>query len=211
MLKIRRPLGRLIFNMGIAIPGKTVFLIETAPRPQQNTRKHEAFRFVYGIEKRSVCPLFTWLPAIHYKRLLQFKHQTYKCILLLLLFFSNNDIAIAVWFEHCSITIGTILFKYFKSYCRLNWRPNELMYLWSIFISSGWHCIGFYAVTIRSCVVINAWYIGNCDTDQTVMLLLWPASWRQYVGDFVMRQILCVTRFVPLFQKSRWYLGIWYG
>ena len=32
MLKIRRPLGRLIFNMGIAIPGKTVFLIETAPK-----------------------------------------------------------------------------------------------------------------------------------------------------------------------------------
>ena len=31
MLKIRRPLGRLIFNMGIAIPEKTVFLIETAP------------------------------------------------------------------------------------------------------------------------------------------------------------------------------------
>ena len=32
MLKIRRPLGRLIFNMGIAIPGKTVFVTETAPR-----------------------------------------------------------------------------------------------------------------------------------------------------------------------------------
>ena len=32
MLKIRQPLGRLIFNMGMAIPGKTVFLIETAPR-----------------------------------------------------------------------------------------------------------------------------------------------------------------------------------
>ena len=31
MLKIRRPLGRLIFNMGIATLGKTVFLIETAP------------------------------------------------------------------------------------------------------------------------------------------------------------------------------------
>ena len=31
MLKIRRPNGRLIFNMGIAIPGKTVFLIETPP------------------------------------------------------------------------------------------------------------------------------------------------------------------------------------
>ena len=37
MLKIRRPLGRLIFNMGIAIPGKTVFLIETAPKhPAKN-------------------------------------------------------------------------------------------------------------------------------------------------------------------------------
>ena len=35
MLKIRRPLGRLIFNMGIAIPGKTVFLIETAPWGQE--------------------------------------------------------------------------------------------------------------------------------------------------------------------------------
>ena len=35
MLKIRRPLGRLIFNMGIAIPGQTVFLIETAPRAHQ--------------------------------------------------------------------------------------------------------------------------------------------------------------------------------
>ena len=34
MLKIRRPLGRLIFNMRIAIPGKTVFLIETAPWSQ---------------------------------------------------------------------------------------------------------------------------------------------------------------------------------
>ena len=34
MLKIRRPLGRLIFNMGITIPGKTVFLIETAPKFQ---------------------------------------------------------------------------------------------------------------------------------------------------------------------------------
>ena len=32
MLKIRRPNGRLIFNMGIPIPGKTVFYIETGPR-----------------------------------------------------------------------------------------------------------------------------------------------------------------------------------
>ena len=42
MLKIRRPLGRLIFNMGIAIPGKTVFLIETAPRLQWEERMHHS-------------------------------------------------------------------------------------------------------------------------------------------------------------------------
>ena len=36
MLKIRRPVGRLIFNMGIAIPSKTVFLIETAPWSPSN-------------------------------------------------------------------------------------------------------------------------------------------------------------------------------
>ena len=41
MLKIRRPLGRLIFNMGIAIPGKTVFLIETAPRVTSLTEGNE--------------------------------------------------------------------------------------------------------------------------------------------------------------------------
>ena len=41
MLKIRRPLGRLIFNMGIAIPGKTVFLIETAPRWSKNVKVNE--------------------------------------------------------------------------------------------------------------------------------------------------------------------------
>ena len=37
MLKIRRPTGRLIFNMGIPIPGKTVFYIETGPWTQQTT------------------------------------------------------------------------------------------------------------------------------------------------------------------------------
>ena len=41
MLKIRRPLGCLIFNMGIAIPGKTVFLIETAPWSPNHARFYQ--------------------------------------------------------------------------------------------------------------------------------------------------------------------------
>ena len=47
MLKIRRPLGRLIFNMGIAIPGKTVFLIETAPWcPGAKAGRRSPFRWM---------------------------------------------------------------------------------------------------------------------------------------------------------------------
>ena len=49
MLKIRRPLGRLIFNMGIAIPGKTVFLIETAP-----------WRLSILIISSALVPVITW-------------------------------------------------------------------------------------------------------------------------------------------------------
>ena len=49
MLKIRRPLGRLIFNMGIAIPGETVFLIETAPRILTTTTMTEQGR-VFAIQ-----------------------------------------------------------------------------------------------------------------------------------------------------------------
>ena len=52
MLKIRRPLGRLIFNMGIAIPGKTVFLIETAPRCFGKT-----FSALYGLKWGEIGPV----------------------------------------------------------------------------------------------------------------------------------------------------------
>ena len=43
MLKIRRPLGRLIFNMGITIPCKTVFLIEMAPWYLSDVWKKKTF------------------------------------------------------------------------------------------------------------------------------------------------------------------------
>ena len=46
MLKIRRPPGRLIFNMWIAIPGKTVFLIETAPC---------ALSIIRNLQKKNAC------------------------------------------------------------------------------------------------------------------------------------------------------------
>ena len=47
MLKIRRPTGRLIFNMGIPIPGKTVFYIETGPWILTHYDKHLALIETY--------------------------------------------------------------------------------------------------------------------------------------------------------------------
>ena len=52
MLKIRRPLGRLIFNMGIAIPDKTVFLIETTPRSQFQYKNHLSSKTISVIDIR---------------------------------------------------------------------------------------------------------------------------------------------------------------
>ena len=62
MLKIRRPLGRLIFNMGIAISGKTVFLIETAPWLQIKQRN---YIYIYEKIERNECSLifFQSLPS----------------------------------------------------------------------------------------------------------------------------------------------------
>ena len=50
MLKIRRPLGRLIFNMGIAIPGKTVFLIETAPISRPSGTVFSRYLFMFNLQ-----------------------------------------------------------------------------------------------------------------------------------------------------------------
>ena len=72
MLKIRRPLGRLIFNMGISIPGKTVFIIETAPRAKSRKR-HATFNqqitfksdqnlhMSRQLNDRDICKIVTWL------------------------------------------------------------------------------------------------------------------------------------------------------
>ena len=74
MLKIRRPLGRLIFNMGIAIPGKTVFLIETAPwgstsiRHQSNTFAPE--RCVIEIDLGIFCYLRVCIATLSVHRTL---------------------------------------------------------------------------------------------------------------------------------------------
>ena len=63
MLKIRRPLGRLIFNMGIAIPGKTVFLIETAPWSKGIT---PLFYFRFSASKLEPRPWFNITGIILY-------------------------------------------------------------------------------------------------------------------------------------------------
>ena len=69
MLKIRRPLGRLIFNMGIAIPGKTVFLIETAPRIQE---------FVMDCDVPELCTRYKALIGKLFLRAASLSHYLFK-------------------------------------------------------------------------------------------------------------------------------------
>ena len=95
MLKIRRPLGRLIFNMGIAIPGKTVFLIETDPwmchaaltnegnRADAKTDQHLP-SFFQNTKSSILPPVSHFLPTPpqvdNYKALIHWARVTHICI-----------------------------------------------------------------------------------------------------------------------------------
>ena len=69
MLKIRRPLGRLIFNMGIAIPGKTVFLIETAPCCSLT---HWGRDKMAAISQTTLSIAFSWMKILEFRLNFQF-------------------------------------------------------------------------------------------------------------------------------------------
>ena len=102
MLKIRRPLGRLIFNMGIAIPGKTVFLIETAPRAHMGRTANIIIKYIIHIFSsisKKVCILLMgqrylehwygitgspWSNSLHSMRLeWNFRSVNFKLILII--------------------------------------------------------------------------------------------------------------------------------
>ena len=76
MLKIRRPLGRLIFNMGMAIPGKTVFLIETAPCHRRIPRTKGRLCGKHSHVKMPSCELCDGYYTGN-KRISQFPQYTY--------------------------------------------------------------------------------------------------------------------------------------
>ena len=75
MLKIRRPLGRLIFNMGIAIPGKTVFLIETAPWQHKEPVYQKPWYLIileysgFITSVVNMCPFTVWTHGHRIKRI----------------------------------------------------------------------------------------------------------------------------------------------
>ena len=93
MLKIRRPLGRLIFNMGIAIPGKTVFLIETAPRYQAiiwtDSDQNVYHMDLLGPNKLITCislPVFILVPCLavssHFRKLYSKQLTSFNAIMI---------------------------------------------------------------------------------------------------------------------------------
>ena len=108
MLKIRRPLGRLIFNMGIAIPGKTVFLIETAPSKMKDLHLLEISVCKYEHQNYILCVLPAMYKSMYFhllcccnssiKFILYFSYDTMKTnrkflnlLIISCVFFSSSD------------------------------------------------------------------------------------------------------------------------
>ena len=55
MLKIRRSRDRLIFNMGIPIPGKDGLYIETGPCPHPLVDPHKLYElYIGGLERFTI-------------------------------------------------------------------------------------------------------------------------------------------------------------
>ena len=136
MLKIRRPLGRLIFNMGIAIPGKTVFLIETAPcwlpvnSAHKGTEMPRAYRCHNFILDRTtllilsilkiplITHLNTYLVGVHLHRYHKSVHRAYIYI------YNRYHMPIPIY-APCKWT-GVVYV--FKERCSINPCPTGLIW-----------------------------------------------------------------------------------
>ena len=130
MLKIRRPLGRLIFNMGIAIPGKTVFLIETTPWfPCTNSWAIECLMWVsmrtfIMLSRDSIILLWcSW-------RLLELMTS---CVCAFILYIKPRHADSILWSYSISKILSSI-----QLYLILVW----LFYTWFIYI----FCVGMYVL-----------------------------------------------------------------
>ena len=111
MLKIRRPLGRLIFNMGIAIPGKTVFLIETAPRFLVSPGHHRPWRWLCSLIK----PLYS--TKTDFNQLCHLSVGDEKCKHILCFLKNQENNTSQLFFGYC--------FDGTNSSCKGSSRDNE--------------------------------------------------------------------------------------
>ena len=102
MLKIRRPVGRLIFNMGIAIPSKMVFLIETAPRSFQISLKTTLYTVDQLMRSTIVHHIPRWRES---SPLRDFMRRLWTCTLW------NVDCLHANWLIRCIWIAVSVVFK----------------------------------------------------------------------------------------------------
>ena len=179
MLKIRRPLGRLIFNMGIAIPGKTVFLIETAPSfPLKSTWLSEfvSNNFLQCEQLKKRCTYLSHWPIdrpisqISHCTTGLFKHKRNICEL--------N----CFWFHLPSHCLFNCLFGFhleeplFKHYLLVFWFISDLNWIWT----HHKHPISHPHMWAMECLLWVLWTEKICwNYDQTVSgvactNLLWP-------------------------------------
>ena len=124
MLKIRRPLGRLIFNMGIAIPGKTVSYWDGPQRavdsPQRANNAKGLIVHTFVINKRNKIQNLRHDGCLDKKLLLGFKRVfewSYNYLLTLVFAFNNGyiykkdmwlQLKLMLWVHNSDVIMGTI-------------------------------------------------------------------------------------------------------
>ena len=149
MLKIRRPLGRLIFNMGIAIPGKTVFLIETAPWFLGETNLYHVLWFRSRMECSAICMNVTGCRSVLFNATSEDKIE--NCW-----FLGETNCGLMKCTWHCTEI-------------RLYIREDKIENCWFLgetncgLMKCTWHCTEI-RLYIREDKIENCWFLGetNC-------------------------------------------------
>ena len=143
MLKIRRPTGRLIFNMGIPIPGKTVFYIETGPRSHCAYRANQTSLFSN--------PLMLLMCATNVKFAQEF-------IIYGKLFQKRPFPHIIPWFESWIELLGPVLINLhqnaFDTAVASRWTRRAVLYMSALFQLM----VHFFLPIVSS---LHRWYITN--------------------------------------------------
>ena len=182
MLKIRRPLGRLIFNMGIAIPGKTVFLIETAPwQWQRQSVVRTAITITRGRKEN--------ISRRDYELLIKILLAFFKTLILILIIRLSHDFAHATvpyppYHAQSKEDLIWLLNLPYSSFSRFKWWSHKPFMKWlPAFLNSRCICSCWTQDLQREGYCIMSYMMTSANGKFSVLLVI--CAWNSPVtGEF---------------------------